>query len=509
MKRYLAYIRVSTVKQGERGVSLQEQREAIIRYAQRNTLNIVEWFEERETAAKYGRPLFAKLLKQLKQGQADGVIIHKIDRSARNLRDWADLGQLIDSGVEVHFSQESLDLNTRGGRLSADIQAVVAADFIRNLREETLKGLVGRLKQGLYPFRAPIGYLDQGKAMPKIPDPAAAPLIRRAFTLYATGAHNLVALGSELERLGLRNRSGGTVSKNGLSTILNNPFYAGIMRIERTGHTYPGVHEPLITVRLFRDVQAVLQGRFNKRTRRHNHLFRRLLRCKRCEHFLTGELQKGHVYYRCHTRHCAAQAAREDEIERLVLEKLSAIRLHPDELIQLKPLIERLRVNSAAERVATERALALRIAEVKDRLNRLTDAYIDRLIDKDIFEARRQELLLTQVGLEHEHKEIMGKSTSIADQLDRIFELAKVVDLSYRLGNHDEKRELMKIAISNFCVDGKNVAVELHNPFLELANRVSVPAGDPYRDRFRTGVESLFDSILKHVKGEAPGGIEA
>src|SRR4029450_11873410 len=149
MKNYLGYVRVSTAKQGEQGVSLQEQREAIVRYAERNGLGIMEWFEERETAAKRGRPIFAKMLKLLKRGKASGVIIHKIDRSARNLKDWADLGQLIDEGIDVRFSQESLDLNTRGGRLSADIQAVVAADFIRNLREETRKGFYGRLKQGL------------------------------------------------------------------------------------------------------------------------------------------------------------------------------------------------------------------------------------------------------------------------------------------------------------------------------------------------------------------------
>jgi site-specific DNA recombinase len=70
-------------------------------------------------------------------------------RSARNLKDWADLGELIDSDLEVHFANESLDLHSRGGRLSADIQAVVAADYIRNLREERIKGFYGRLKQGL------------------------------------------------------------------------------------------------------------------------------------------------------------------------------------------------------------------------------------------------------------------------------------------------------------------------------------------------------------------------
>jgi DNA invertase Pin-like site-specific DNA recombinase len=91
-------------------------------------------------------------------------VIHKIDRSARNLRDWADLGDLIDAGVDVHFANETMDLKSRGGRLSADILAVVAADFIRNNREETRKSFYRRLKQGIYGWRRtklpPIGCSD-------------------------------------------------------------------------------------------------------------------------------------------------------------------------------------------------------------------------------------------------------------------------------------------------------------------------------------------------------------
>ena len=149
MPKYYAYTRVSTLKQGATGVSLQEQHAAIAVYAERNHLQIIEWFEEQLTAAKKGRPLFNRMLKGLRRGDAVGVIIHKIDRGARNLKDWADLGELIDAGVSVHFANESLDMLSRGGRLSADIQAVVAADYVRNLREETKKGLYGRLKQGL------------------------------------------------------------------------------------------------------------------------------------------------------------------------------------------------------------------------------------------------------------------------------------------------------------------------------------------------------------------------
>src|SRR5215470_10706316 len=225
MKEFYGYVRVSTAKQGEKGVSLQEQRDAIDRYSQRNGLKISEWFEERETAAKRGRPIFNKMLKLLNTGKCDGVIIHKIDRSARNLKDWADLGELIDGGIEVHFANESLDLHSRGGRLSADIQAVVAADYIRNLREETIKGFYGRLKQGLYPRPAPIGYVDQTTRLPKLPDPVMGPLIRLAFEKYSTGYYNLERLVEEMESLGLRNKNGGKVSINAMSRILNNRFY--------------------------------------------------------------------------------------------------------------------------------------------------------------------------------------------------------------------------------------------------------------------------------------------
>ena len=194
MKTYFAYIRVSTVKQGDHGCSLDEQKSAIEAYAQRHGLNVIEWFAETETAAKQGRREFNRLTSLLKRGKAAGVIIHKIDRSARNLKDWAGLGDLIDAGIEVLFAHEGLDMQTRGGRLAADIQAVVAADFIRNLRDEVRKGFYGRLKQGYYPLPAPRGYRNNGKAKSKTIDPDYGPLVAQAFRLYATGNFSLDTL---------------------------------------------------------------------------------------------------------------------------------------------------------------------------------------------------------------------------------------------------------------------------------------------------------------------------
>src|SRR5215831_13807073 len=101
MGKVFAYARVSTPRQGEKGVSLQEQKAAIERYAAVHGIEVTRWFEERESAAHAGRPAFNQMLRLLRLGKARGVVIHKIDRTARNLEDWADVGKLADAGVEV------------------------------------------------------------------------------------------------------------------------------------------------------------------------------------------------------------------------------------------------------------------------------------------------------------------------------------------------------------------------------------------------------------------------
>lgn len=314
MKTCFGYVRVSTVKQGD-GVSLEAQKEAIEAFAARRDITITQWFEEKETAAKSGRPIFNHMVQELRRGRANGVVIHKIDRSARNFADWAKIGDLADAGIDVHFATESLDFRSRGGRLTADIQAVIAADYIRNLRDETIKGLRGRLKQGLYPFKAPLGYLDNGRGKQKTIDPKHGPQVRRLFELYATGNYSLWGLRQKANALGLTNLGGKPLSKTSIEKILRNPFYAGVIKLRSTGDTYPGVHEPLISVALYDEVAAVRDGRDNKKTTKHCHRYRGLFRCAFCFGAMISELQKGHVYLRCHTRTCPTKTIREEVVE--------------------------------------------------------------------------------------------------------------------------------------------------------------------------------------------------
>lgn len=481
-------------------MSLTEQRDAISRYAERNHFSIATWLEETETAAKQGRPVFNQALKLLRAGKAQGIILHKLDRGARNLRDWVALVELSDQGVEIHFVNESLDLQSRGGRLSADIQAVVAADYIRNLREETRKGFYGRLKQGIYPLRAPIGYLDQGKAKAKTIDPLKGPLVRKAFELYGSGQFSLDTLGEELHRLGLRNHHGSKVTRSGLSIMLNNPFYVGIIRLRRTSETFAGLHEPLIRKALFDRVQDVLTGKANARTQRHAFAYRRMLSCFACRFSLVGERQKGRVYYRCHSKQCRGTSIREDVVNEHVEKFLRRFNFSEEEKQYFGARVTKLRESWTTQQEEETRSLNLQLAQVKDRLNRLTDAYLDREIEKAMFEERRAKLIADQKRIE----EFLSQTVRPNDRLEIFLELAGSAELSHRLANTEEKGEMLKILTSNRWVSGKKVDLEPSLPFREIAKRFDDENCGQDRDIPRTW-DKILDALSRlNMQGDLP-----
>lgn len=496
MNKYFAYIRVSTTRQGEHGVSLQQQRQAIEKHAAKNALEVCRWFEEQETAAKRGRPQFTQMLKMLQRRKAAGVIIHKIDRSARNLKDWAELGELIDAGVMVHFANESLDLTSRGGRLSADLQAVVAADFIRNLREETKKGFYGRLKQGLLPMPAPLGYLDTAPGKPKVPDPARAPLARLAFEMYATGKYNQVELGDELYRLGLRSSSGRRVDKNFLGRMLRNPFYMGLIHVRKTNESYLGVHKPLVSKTLFEQVQQVLDGNFCGIKSRHDFLFRRLFWCKLCGRLLIGESHKGHTYYRCQGKFCPTTSIREEIIENAVIERLRMIQLDPQDHDYLKTKIDGFQNHWTENKQKVIGSWKLELAQAKDRLDKLTDAYLDGIMERDLFEEKKTALLMERRGLEDRIEQLANQNMSlVSPALTRLLELTGAAYSLYVDGVPEEKRELIRDVSSNRTLHEKTIDISLSVPFDEIAKCRQITTGSPSRANARTW-DRLADYIF-------------
>lgn len=493
MKRYFAYIRVSTVKQGERGSSLQEQRSAIEVFAERNNLRIAEWFEERETAAKKGRRLFTTMIARLSRGQADGIIIHKIDRGARNPYDWAKLGELIDRGVDVQFVHDNVDLRSRGGRLSADIQAVIAADYVRNLRDEVKKGFYGRLKQGFYPLPAPTGYLNRGGGQKKELDPVMAPLVRQAFELYATNNMSLGDLHAELMRRGLESRRGRAMSPSALAKLLHNPFYMGIVRIARTKESFAGCHEPLITKALFDRVQAVLAGKAHGKVIKHELAFRRLIKCAACGRHLTGERKKGrYVYYRCFKPKCRKAVATEQAIAEAIQSALGRVRLSEEELGDMRDLAEGLQEEAAAGSARITGQIELQLTKCNELLVRLTDALLDGRVSKDVFDERRLASLRDRQGL-MDRLAVTRSEQAPAQTVLNYFELPVIKQTGCGIPLPSEMRQIAESICSNFIVDGKKPAITLKSPYREIANWRETTNCGPYGGTLRTLLDALIE----------------
>ena len=482
MKPCFGYIRVSTQKQGE-GVSLEAQKDAMTAFASLNGLTVIKWFEEKETAAKRGRPIFNQMLRQLKQGKASGLIMHKIDRSARNLRDWALISELPKYGVKPYFAADGLDFETRGGRLSANLQAVIAEDYIFNLREETIKGMNGRLKQGLFPWGAPPGYLNCGGGKPKVPCPKTAPLIKLLYELYASRQYSYESLLNEMHKRGLRNTRGGCLTNCGLGNILKNPFYIGLIYVKSTGQTYEGIHQPIIPIQMWKRVQEIRNERSGPKRTRHNHLFQGLFRCGLCGGPMVPEVQKTKVYYRCKLRKCETKTIREEVLDAEIVNQLA--RLKPNNTSYAK--IKQSNVPRAIASIEEQRqALKLQVVDEERRLDRVEDLLIDEAI--------------TEVAFNRKRKAIQIKLASLRDQLEklpdieelrlsqqRLAELRTNLALLYENGNRPEKRLIIENVWPNRTVIRKKPLLEPHSWVKEVQNGPALLPGAQERDSGRKG----------------------
>lgn len=502
MNDVFGYTRVSTTKQGE-GVSLEAQKEAIERYASQHGLVVVQWFEEKETAAKHGRPIFSAMLKLLKARKASGLILHKIDRGARNLKDWLELITLSEKGIRLHFAHESLNLQERGGRLAADIQLAVAADYIRNLSQETKKGLDGRLKQGIYPFQAPTGYLNNGKGgKQKTVDPIQAPLVQKAFRLYATRKHSLRALLVIMTKAGLKNFRGSAMKLNGLAKMLRNPFYIGILNAK--SGVYDGHHEPIISTNLFNSVQQILDGKYNTKEKQRSFAFRRLVKCKTCGFSMIGEQQKGYVYYRCHTKGCPTKSIRETMLEKLLMQPIKMVELLPQESRDLNDELDALEQGQIHIYNNLLTAVRLQKTQLDEKIERLTDCYVEGGLDKATFDQRKQKLLVESKTKEIAEKELVENKGRVFSRARKILELAKSPIIAYEKGIPDERVRLLRSLTSNLQIDKKNLIVSMKSPFHELANREDFTKCAHIRDKPRNMNSTLSfsdtDALLPERK---------
>jgi len=136
---FVAYLRVSTVRQGESGLGLEAQRAAVEAFARQHGGTIVASYVEVETGKRSDRPELAKALCVARKAKAT-LLIAKLDRLARNV---AFIANLMDAGVEFLACDQPF-----ASRLTLHILAAVAEDEARRISERTKAALQAAKARG-------------------------------------------------------------------------------------------------------------------------------------------------------------------------------------------------------------------------------------------------------------------------------------------------------------------------------------------------------------------------
>jgi hypothetical protein len=281
------------------------------------------------------------------------------------------------------------------------------------------------------------------------------------------------------------------LSRNDLSRMLNNPFYMGIIRIK--GQTFNGLHEPLISPALFKQVEAMLKNNGNQKIVKHDFLFKRLIKCKSCGYSLIAETQKGNTYYRCHTKGCETKGIRESHVSLVLNMNFKGIQLYKAENDILNGYMQDLRDTSEQKQEEFLRSAKLQVASAEKKLELLMDHFFEQGLEREIYERRKTRLLVELKEKESTQKKLERQKDIILRKTERFLELSKSLTGTFKIGNPEEKLELIKTVTSNLSVQGKKLIVTMRSPFFELGNPLDVPSGAPTRDTPRQK-DYIFDT---------------
>ena len=310
------YVRVSSSDQLE-GTSLESQEQACRDYAHRHNLDIAEVFIERGESAKFAdRTKLLELLDYCKDRHhnVSVLLVWKLDRFARNVEDhYAVKAMLRRYGVSVTSVTEPIAADANGKLLETILAGFAAFDNdVRAMR--SVQGMQQRIREGLFPWKPPLGYLppkNGRKTEPDRPDPARFEPLRKAWEFYASGAYTKRAILRLLGSWGVTTARNAPLTPQFLDHMFHNPYYAGVLRDPWSGAEYAGRHTPLVSRELFARVQGVAARRNNSHPHHIPHQsfpVRGLVRCPTCEHPLTGALSQGrhrkYAYYSCYFREC-------------------------------------------------------------------------------------------------------------------------------------------------------------------------------------------------------------
>jgi site-specific DNA recombinase len=511
------YTRKSHEENDRQILSLDAQDKECRLLAERHRIPIDQVVREAHSARRPGRPLFAAMLQEaearLKRHTSVRILSHKPDRLLRNIADWARLNDLTDAGLELLFVTGSYDNNAQG-KLAFGINVVFAKYYVDNLSEEVKKGIREKLARGEWPGWAPLGYqnLNDKSTGERISvDPVRGPLVRRAFELYATGEYSLASLTHQMAEEGLVGR----LTKKPLSKsilrdrILANPFYYGAFRYR--GELHPGSHQPLVSLALFEQVQAVLQGKGRPKRFRHEFRYGGLLHCTRCHCAVVGDIKQGrYIYYRCSHRRgpCPEGYIRQEALAGLIGTQVAPVlRLRPGVDASLREAAEQI-ATDGNDRDAEQAGLERRLAELDRQAAILLDLRLAESVSDEQYMTKKDAVTREQLRVREKLATFEIPGVDPRQAVDWFVATCNGLGEVLDSGTDTEVRELLRIVGSNYRLGGGTVDFEPVEPFTIAAQAQNRPTWRAEQADVRHLV-TYFQALHEALSASSPESLPA
>ena len=400
--KYILYARKSTEEDDRQVLSIEAQLVELQEYAAKEKLEIVASFQEAKTAKEPGRIKFAEMLAILESGKANGIISWHPDRLARNSVDGGKIIHFVDRGLIKSLKFPTFWFEpTPQGLFMLNIAFGQSKYFVDNLRENVKRGLRQKIRNGVWPGWAPVGYLNNPKTRGVDIDEVKAPKVKKLFEMYATGSQTLLSLANWCEQKNLRGNLGKKIAISNVQKILTNPFYIGLMRWKR--EIFEGQHEPLIAKKLFDKCQEVMSKRGKvQEVRKHNFAFLGLLKCASCGCSITAEKQKGHNYYRCTKKKGPCQEKhylREETLAEQIKTFLQKVSLSSQDTEKVLAALDSEQDKAREDAQSEVSVLKEKLSQVEAKLQKLLDIYVADALSTEEYAAKKQSLLSQKVSL--------------------------------------------------------------------------------------------------------------
>ncbi len=521
LRRAVIYLRVSTIGQvntdrdGE-GFSIAAQRAACFRKAEALGAQVVDaYIDAGESARKSDRPELQKMLERLKTDRdIDFVIVHKVDRLARNRGDDVAITMAIRAaGAQLVSVSENID-ETPSGMLLHGVMSSIAEFYSLNLSSEIRKGTLKKAERGTYPGCAPIGYVNRqdlsgGNELRWIEtDSERGPLIQWAFEAYATGDYTLSQLTEALQEQGLTTRPTPKRPTKPLRIrhvhkLLHSRFYLGLFTWG--GVEYPGKHEPLVSIETFATVQAIMASRrhMGDKPQKHPHYLKGTVICARCGERLmfsrnTGRAGIKYDYFVCLGRHthrngCDLPYVDRQELEEAVERYYDTIVLDPDTIKTIHDNLLKFarRRNAAVERRA--RRERKRILDLEAERRKLLQAHLAGAVPVDLLREEQERITkeLANAGGVLANTEIHWET--MEENLKAALGLAARFGEAYRRAKPKERQWFNQAVV-------ERIEVDIDGPIkrVELA--------EPFRSVLDAGLMSRLDQEIKKRRPSKDGG---